>query len=59
MNAAAEVIREPSPVCSPPKYSATTAAITASEDACRRPVKTKGSAPGRRTLRAKVQLLAA
>jgi hypothetical protein len=55
VNDAAEVIREPRPFCRPPKYSATTAAITASDDACRRPVKTKGRAPGSRTLRAKVQ----
>ena len=53
------MIRLPSPFCSPPKYSATTAAITASDDATRRPVNTNGSDPGQRTTRVRSQLLAA
>ncbi len=40
------------PVRGPPKYSATTAEITASEEARRSPVNTNGSAVGSVTVRA-------
>ena len=44
-------MRDPSPFCSPPKYSATIAAMTAVDDAIRRPVNRYGSAPGIVTVR--------
>ena len=44
-------MRDPRPFCSPPKYSATIAAITAVDDAIRSPVNRYGSAPGTVTVR--------
>ena len=47
--AAAEVIDLPRPPTGPPKYSAISAEITASDEAMRSPVKTYGVAVGRVT----------
>ncbi len=53
------VINGPKASCLPPKYSATIAAITASDVDSLRAVKKKGMALGIRTSRAMVHLLAA